>query len=249
MPLVTLADVRNTVRQEADLVNSTFVTDAELNGWIRKSYAELYGQIVQAFGTDYFVQTPSTGYQFTTDGINQFFALPTSGSDQLCFKLLGVDVQVSSGIQQWIALRPFAFADRNRAAFPNTQIPQAGQVVRILYVPFPTLPTQDSDTLDGINGWDEFIVIDVALKCAGKEETDPSLLMARRQLMVDRLNSEIENRNASEHGGRIVDINKRGYVGMQYRLNGNNLWLIGGPTPMSGYGYALWDDDYGMGWY
>lgn len=250
MPLISLQTIRDTVREESDLVNSLFVTDAELNGWIRRSYADLYAQVVQHFGDDYFVQTPNTGYQLTTDGINQLFPLPVGSGQQLMFKLLGVDVQVSGAPQQWISLKPFAFADRNRAAFPNSQIPQAGQVVRVLYVPYPTLPVMDADTIDGCNGWEEFIIIDVALKCAGKEETDPSLLMARREQMQARLDAEIENRNASEHGGKILDVTRRGYVGMQYRLNGNSLWLIGGPTPMTGYGYGLWDlDDSGSNFY
>jgi hypothetical protein len=249
MALTTLLQLRTRARQEADQVNSLFCTDAEVNQYVVTAYQDLYGQIVQHFGDDYFTQSPTTGYTFTTDGINQFFALPTSGSEQLCFKLLGVDVQVSAGISQWIALRPFAFADRNRAAFPNTQIPQAGQTVRLLYVPYPTLPSVDASTIDGCNGWEEFVVLDAAMKMMAKEESDTSVLMARRAKLEERLNSEIENRNATEHGGKIVDTRTRGYVGMQYRLNGNNLWLVGGPTPMSGYGYSLMDDDYGMGWW
>lgn len=248
MPLQTLLQLRTRARQESDQVNSLFCSDAEVNSYIRTAYQDLYGQIVQAFGCDYFTQTPTAGYTFTTDGINQLFALPTSGGEQLMFKLLGVDVAVASGVTQYISLKPFAFADRNRAAFPNTQVPQAGQTIRLLYIPFPTLPVLDIDVIDGVNGWEEFIVIDVAMKMMAKEESDVSVLMGRRRMMEERLASEIENRNATEHGGRIVDVERRGYVGMQYRLNGNNIWLIGGPTPMSGYGYALWDDDYGMGW-
>ncbi len=249
MALQTLVQLRTRARQESDQVNSLFCTDAEVSQYIRTEYQDLYSRIVQAFGCDYFVQTPAAGYTFTTDGINQLFALPTTAGEQLVFKVLGVEVAVSSGSTQYISLKPFAFADRNRAAFPNTQIPQAGQTVRLLYVPYPTLPTADADTIDGCNGWEELIVINTAMKMMAKEESDVSVLMARRRAFEERLDSEIENRNASEHGGKIVDIRQRGYVGMQWRLNGNNLWLIGGPTPMSGYGYNLYDDDYGMGWY
>jgi len=244
MALVTLATLRASVREEADQVNSLFCTDAALNQFIRSAYQDLYGQIVQAFSNDYFTQSPTAGYNFTTDGINQLFALPSA-----FFKLLGVDVMVSSGIAQWISLKPFAFADRNRAAFPNTQIPQAGQTIRLLYIPQPTLPSADTATIDGVNGWENWIVIEAALRAMAKEESDVSVMLRRQAAMKERLDSEIENRNASEHGGRIVDVTRRGYVGMQYRLNGPNLWLIGGPTPMSGYGYGLMDEDYGMGWY
>ncbi len=228
MALVTLLQLRTSARQESDQVNSLFCTDAEVNGYIRTAYADLYGNIVQHFSNDYFVQTPAAGYTFTTDGINQLFALPMTAGVQLVFKLLGVELQIAGNQNQWVSLTPFAFADRNRAGWPNTQIPQAGQTVRLLYVPLPTLPLVDADTIDGVNGWEESIVIDVALKMMAKEESDISAMVLRRRAMDERLNSEIENRNASEHGGRIVDVARRGSPGMQYRLNGNNLWLVGG---------------------
>lgn len=234
MALVTLLTLRTEVRQQSDQVNSLFCTDAELNQYIRNAYASLYGKIVQAFGNDYFVQTPAAGYTFTTDGINQLFALPTTGGEQLVFKLLGAEVLVS-GTSQYVSLTPFAFADRNRYSGMNSQIPQAGQTVRILYVPRPTLPTADADTIDGVNSWEESIIIDACLVAMAKEESDISAMLVRRKAMDDRLDAEIENRNASEHGGKIVDVTRRGPVGMQYRLNGNNIWLIGGATGQAGY--------------
>lgn len=245
MALVSLLQLRTSARQESDQVNSTFCTDAEINGYIRTAYADLYGRIVQAFSNDYFVQSPASGYTFTTDGINQLFALPTSGANQLLFKLLGVEVLVA-GSSQYVSLKPFAFADRNRLAYPGSQIPPAGQTVRILYIPLPTLPTADSDTIDGVNSWEDSIIIDVAMKMMAKEESDISALVLRRQAMDERLKSEIDNRNASEHGGKILDVERQPVGGMRYRLNGNNLWLVGGPTTVTPFG--VWDSDYGTGW-
>ena len=49
----TLGNIRATVRQRADMVNTQFVTDAELNGYISASYFELYDIIIQKFGDDY----------------------------------------------------------------------------------------------------------------------------------------------------------------------------------------------------
>jgi hypothetical protein len=231
--LVSLLTLRTSCKEQSDNVGASFISDAEWNGYIRSAYADLYGKIVQAFGNDYFVQSPSAGYTFTTDGTNQLFALPMTGGVQLVFKLLGVDVLVQ-GSTQYVSLKSFAFADRNQ--FGPSQIPQAGQTVRILYVPQPTLPTQDTDTIDGVNGWEDSIVIDACIKALGKEDSDVSVFLTRRAAMDKRLESEIENRNASESGGAIVDVTRRQPGGMRYRLNGNNLWLIG-PNAGMGYGY------------
>ena len=106
--MATLTEIITLCKSETDNVNSTFITDSEWTSWINNSYRELYGLITQAFGNDYFVQTPSTGYTFTTDGANSFFSLPAD-----FFKLLGVDLLVSSpGV--YVSLKPFDFVDRNR---------------------------------------------------------------------------------------------------------------------------------------
>lgn len=236
----TLQDLRDNCKQESDNVGQSFVSDAEWNAYIQRSYLELYGQIVQAFGNDYFTQSPAPGYTFVTDGVKQFFALPAD-----FFKLLGVDLQVNSP-GQYISLKPFAFGDRNRLSSFSSQIPMAGQTLRLFYVPRATPPTSDTDIIDGINGWEEYIVIDACIKALAKEESDVSVFMARKQEFKARLDSEIENRDAGSPA-HIVDVLGRRARGMEYRLNGNNLWLIGGATP--GWApYGDWGGDAYGGW-
>ncbi len=249
--VTTLLAVRDACKSESDNVGEAFVADAEWDVFIQRSYAELYGLIVTEFGNDYFVQSPNSGYQFTTDGINQLFNLPDGVSPSFAgasafFKLLGVDLRVSAP-NQWVSLHPFPFAERNRYSLGNNNIPMAGQVIRLLYVPRLVVPTADSDLLDGVNGWTEYIVVDACIKAMGKEESDVSPLFARKQALIDRLNSEVENRDAG-FPAVIADTRGRGGVGMRYRLNGNQLWLIGGSTLQPGWGDFSWDDGfYGNG--
>jgi hypothetical protein len=214
---------------ESDNVGQSFISDTEWNYYINASAQELYGTIVESFGNDYFVQSPSSGYQFTTDGINDHYALPAD-----FFKLLGVDLRVSAP-SQWVALKKFNFADRNRLAITNSLIPMAGQLMRLFYVPRYVPMVGDSDTVDGVNGWEEFIVIDACLKALAKEESDVSVMMGRKAAMMARLTSEIENRDAGSPA-TIIDVFGRRARAMEYRLNGNQLWLIGNGMP--GYGWG-----------
>jgi len=239
----TLLSLRNQAKQQSDMVNSSFITDAEWNTYIQNSYLELYGLIVENFGNDYFTQAPATGYTFTTDGINQFFALPTD-----FFKLLGVDVQISAP-GYWASLKMFTFADRNRLSVTNTQIPMAGQTIRMFYVPRATIPTADVDTIDGVNGWEEYITVDACMKARGKEESDVSVFAARKAALLQRLEAEVNNRDAGSPAV-IGDVQGRRTRAMMYRLNGNQLWLIGNGMPgwggfggdwgFDGEGGALW---------
>lgn len=210
------------------MVNSSFVSTSEWTNYINQSYAELYGYVVQAFGNDYNVAPP---YDFVTDGINNNFALPSD-----LFKLLGADLQVQAS-SLWVTLKPFTFQDRNRFGLINSPVPMAGQAVRLWYVPALSPLSGDSDEIITplvINGWDEYIVIDAAMKAMAKEESDVSVLMARKRAMLERIQTEAENRDAG-NPTRIVDVYGQQSPAMQYHLLGSNIRLIGGSTPAYPY--------------
>lgn len=227
--VTTLKTVRDAARSQCDMVGSTFVTDAEFNSFIQDGYQELYGLVVQKFGNDYFTQTPASGYTFTTDGVNQFFALPDgSGASPAFFKLLGVDLQFNGS--QWVALKEFAFADRNRLQLVNSSIPMAGQTLRLFYVPRLTLPTADGSTMDGVNGWEAYIVAHACIKALTKEESDAAPFVQQKRELLERIESEAENRDAGSPA-TVADVTRRRALGMRYRLNGNQIWLIGNGQP------------------
>jgi hypothetical protein len=241
MATFSLATLRARAQQESDNVNSGFIASTgsapvEWTALINSSYKELYGAIVQAYGNDYYVAAP---YTFQTDGVNKFFSLPTD-----FFKLLGVDLQVGA-TNLWVTLKPFQFLERNRFGLVNSPIPMAGQTLQLWYVPSLTELSGDSDvTVDIPNGWEEYIIIDAALKALDKEEADVSVKMARKAAIIQRIDAEAENRDAGSPG-RIVDAYSAVSQSMQYRLKGSQLWLIGGNTPAvpygSGYQYAPWE--------
>lgn len=217
---MTLAQLMTAVRQRADMVTSGytpaltgddfFVTEPELISYINQSYFELYDLLVSAFGNNYYVQTP---YQFTTDGVNEQFALPAD-----FYKLLGCDLSLSGGTPgSWLSVKHFEFADRNRYSVPNfqafygvtnlryrlngtnlwlTPTPASGQVMQIWYVPRMTQLTALAGTADGISGWTEYIICDAAMKCLQKEESDVSVLMAEKQALKIRIEAMAENRDA-----------------------------------------------------
>lgn len=212
---MTLAQLRTAAQQRADMVNDTFVSASEWTSYINQSYFELYDLLVQSYGNDYFVATPAT---FTTDGVNQRFALDTS---TLVYKLLGVEVQVSgtSGAANgsYVTLKPFDFAERNSILLPNTQnlvgrtnlryrlsgenlwlmpIPAGGQTIRYWYVPRLVPLAGESDACDGISGWTEYIIVDAAIKAKDKEESSTTVLREQKKMLIQRIESASQNRDA-----------------------------------------------------
>lgn len=214
---VTLNYLISTSRQRADMVNSQFVTDAELTGYINASYAELYDLLVQKYGDNYYVATP---YIFATDGVSLQYVLPDD-----FYKLLGVDLQLAGSSDSFVTMSKFEFGDRNKYAVPNfqsfygvtnlryringlkiwfTPTASSGQNVRLWYVPKITYLVNGTDTLDGVSGWEEYIVIDAAIKMLQKEESDVQVLMAQKMAMIQRIESAAENRDAGSPP-KVVD--------------------------------------------
>jgi hypothetical protein len=206
---MTLLELRTAVRQRADMVNSTFVTDSELTSYVQQSAFELYDVLIQKYGDAYFVKAPPA--TVTTDGVNETFSLPGD-----FYKLLGVDLQTNGSPSGWLTLRQFQMAERNRNWRPNaaavvgftslryrlhgsnlwlTPLPAAGQSLRVWYVPRLATFTGDTDTFDGISGWTEYVIVDAAIKCMIKEESDPSGFMAQKAGLLRRIEEAANNRD------------------------------------------------------
>lgn len=309
---VTLATVRQTVRQRTEFTESDFVTDAELDGYINASYRALVDILVQRYGEDYFVSSD----EFTTDGTSETYSLPDD-----FYKLLGVDVRVSG--DTWLSLDRFEWAERNRFSASSAAavawrgnlryrhqgdslwlkpLAAAGQTVRLWYVPRPpqlsnaatvtcasvvagdtlaftfgdgsaarTLTAVNSgggqwdfvrdasdtttatnlatainantstlnltasssgavvtvtadagpviewtasatmtlsewnNVIDGVNGWEEFVVVDTVIKVKTKEESDYSAEALEKDRLIAQITSAATNRDAGKPK-RVTDV-------------------------------------------
>jgi hypothetical protein len=212
---VTLASLRSQAQQRADMENTDFLTDAEWNVNINNSATELYDLLTTVF-EDYYFQTSS----ITTTGTDSY-PLPAS-----FYKLLGVDQVFSSG--QSGTVKPFQFGERNSyRAYSGT-----GEVLTLSFIPIMPALSGDSDTFDGINGWEEYIVIDAAIKALLKEESDISALMAQKAAITKRINECAPNRDAGMPD-RVTDVYAvqpfdEAFITptIRYRLMGGNIKLV-----------------------
>ena len=216
MATITASDLKLRARQRADMENSEFVSDSELLYYVNNSYAELYDILVAKF-EDYYVKNPP--YEFTLAGSDYAANLPAD-----FYKLRGVDRQSGS---DWYNLRLFQFEQRNdtgrgghwalaeslRYRIYGNQIiispsDQASGTYKIWYVPKFTPLVADVDTVDGVNGWEEYIVVDAAIKCLQKEESSTTTLEGMKKALLVRINSMATNRDAGEPE-RVTDMASR----------------------------------------
>lgn len=208
----TLGNLRLLAQQETDKTNSLFITNQEWNSYLSNSYKELYDILIQKFGDDYEVATP---YTYTTDGATQLYPLPSD-----FYKLLGVEVALNpSDPNSWVTLRKFEFIQRNLWNYPNVYtfygitnlryrlngtnlfivpIPSGQQTLRIWYAPLPNQLLLDTQIIVGFAGYEEYVVVDAAIKALGKEESDTALLERRKERLLKRIEEAAENRDIGE---------------------------------------------------
>lgn len=207
MRTVTLAELKTLTRQRANMEKSQLVGDAELISYINGSATELYDLLVEKFQSDFYFKD----YTFTTVNGQDLYALPTD-----FYVLQGVDLQMN---QRVYPLRKFNFNDRFRqdiTAFYDIEgfrtnlryrlegnnirfnmKPIENQSFRIWYSPVCPKLVTDADTFDGVNGWEEYIIVDAAIKCKIKEETDISELLVLKQALITRINGLAAQRDSA----------------------------------------------------
>lgn len=205
---ITLANLRTEVRRRADMEGSGFVTDSELTSYINNSATELRDILIQKF-QDYYI---------TSDDISIVSGTDTYNLAADFYKALGVDMVINS--RQSVTMRPFMFRERNRYVYNpprgyryrilGDQVrvipePTSSFTMRIWYVPTFTNLSADGDTLDGVHGWEEYVIIDAAIKCLRKEESDTSALLQDKMFITKRIEEAADNRDVGEPQ-RVVDV-------------------------------------------
>ena len=224
MRLITLEELMTESRQRADKEGSGFIQNTELIGYINKSATKLYDLLVGAYGNDYYAETVALPTIFN----QQYYDLPIN-----FYKLIGIDYMI--GPQEALTLKPYQFNERNRfriGTFWNAitgvagpryhitknqisflPIPDAAYNLELHFVPTCPLMVNPTDTFDGVNGWEEYIVLDAARKMLAKEETDTSVLEKEIMAIIGRINQMAENRDAGQ-SFRVTDVrNVDGYFG------------------------------------
>lgn len=199
-------------QQRCDKVNSPFYSPQELMSMCSQSRKELYDILVQKFGDDYYLATP---YTYKTSNQQQFYPLPDD-----FYKLLGVDVALNNGDpNSWVTLKEFSFIQRNLYNFPNVYtmygitnlryrlmgdqleivpVPSGGQTIQLWYAPRVSQLINLTDIVDGVSGWEEYIVVDMCIKMLTKEESDVTIYAGQKGALLKRIEEAAENRNIGE---------------------------------------------------
>ena len=202
----TVEQLIDRVRKRGDFPNTEKPSDDDIIAWLSASYGWLYALLCDAG------HWPA----WTEDGVaadgGKDYAL-----DADYFRTVRVDHEVSTG-----CFRPLRLITENelhRFERPNAgrasgymiqgenlillPAPPSGQTYRHIFIPAPADLTTIADTVDGVAGWEELLVIDAAIKARIAEETDTSDLMQERAMYLSRIEHE-RNQRMVTGTGRVI---------------------------------------------
>lgn len=214
--MITWQSILDSIRQRSDneYTDGEFVTDAELLILANRSRKQLFGMLVEA-GQHSVAETVTT---LTVDG-SLNYALPDD-----CFAVSGV-FRLES--EEYVRLRrhdmrimpadtvkDVAITYRTHGSLEDSVIELNPRVstgtYKVRYVGVPTDFAATTDEMDGVLGWEEWVVLDVAIDILNKEGLFEAAdrLKGRHDVMSARIQAMASERDMLENGG-VEDVRRR----------------------------------------
>ncbi len=186
----SLLDVRTRIRQRSGHEHSQeFVTDAELNQLINLKYKELYGLLIRMG-----LARAETDFAIVADG-SETYDLPED-----FWAVFAVFRDDGVGARTYLTRHDHRYRSRSDNSGPASTYRIRGHTIEfntrpdsgdytVVYIPVPDVLTEDTDELDDVLGWDEYVVVTVSIVVAVKDKVDTTDLRIDlaelRQRIVD----------------------------------------------------------------
>lgn len=205
----TLVNLRTRAMARADMESDPNVTTAAWNGFINASRKRLRRILVAAY-PQYFLKSAT----FTLSGASYTYALASSVAD--FWKVLSLDRQSGSAadsydpVPRFVWAERFAMYDRNFRVYTGTleirPASQAAGTYTIWYIAQPAVLSGDSDAIDLTEDmWDEFIVLEAAIKARKRQRKDVADLDAELAVMIPEIRSSASDNDVGEPD-RVLDV-------------------------------------------
>lgn len=211
MAHVSLDELKKRVRRRADMQEFDLIEDEELVEYIQASWCELYDIILgSGYGSEYYLRLEPLMPPDPDDDRGPGLLLPDD-----FYKLRGVftvkgmmpDRQLRRvEVEELVKLlaetgEPTAYCMISDSIVPAPSSPST--MIMVAY--YPAAPLVDGrGGIDDINGWAEYVVVDAAIKCMQKEESDPSVLLAQKSALKLRIEQMAPSRDAGQ-ADRVTD--------------------------------------------
>jgi hypothetical protein len=207
----------------ADIENAdNFITDSELNRYINMGLSELWDLLIEAMGHEFYLAVSTLSCSSANGNGNGKYSIPcdvvvmrrvevvgdnnyryearpanmhdlrsqdgddllyragfTHGEGGVRYRLMGEIDRSSGGWTQQIQISPYDWTG----------------TLNLYYVPNAPTLDDDEDVFNGVNGWEDYICVDAAIRCLEKEESDTAALQIRKNKLEQRIRTIAEARD------------------------------------------------------
>lgn len=173
---ITVGQLEADVRSRADVENDPHKSPVEIRRWLSAGYSQLYDILVNS-GLAYFEskQTIVTVGSGTTALPADYFGtlrIDFIFSAELIWPVKEINPRAIHRVRRTNAQRAYYYriTGSNITWYPT---PPSGQTYEHLYIPAAadlTLDVDGSTVVDGINGWEEYVVLYAAMQACNKED-------------------------------------------------------------------------------
>jgi hypothetical protein len=197
---VLVSEIISLAKQRADMENTGFISDAEWLTYADQSYRKFYSLVTTLY-EDYNV----TSVDITTVAGTEEYSLPTGFFKARLVEIYGVTPRP-------LTLKQWTLSEKNRLAYNVNgypirysiygeklrllPVPQGPYAVRLWFIPTATAITATSQSVEVYNGFDEYIVLDMAIKALTKEQSNTDRLERERDRMEKMLEETLRGRDA-----------------------------------------------------
>lgn len=186
----TLAVMIAAVRWRADMPDTTFVTDADIEYEINQSALDLYDKLLSAWGEGWrftqsnllttanvaYVALPADFYRLIKVG----WRVTASENPRQLQPFQSRDEWLPDDPQTWDEVELPGYAIRNHSLYLSPT-PTAIYTLVLQYVPaLAAITASPSAPLEGVHGWEDYVIYDCAIKLKIKEEVDATALAVER---------------------------------------------------------------------
>jgi hypothetical protein len=228
--MATLTALIASVRSRVDRTGSSFVSDAEITGWLNEGLAELW-DIVTSTDQDYVIEQDDVAIVAGTSSYD------LSTFDPEILRVRGVTLQIS-GANYTLAPCSIRERDHDQAAFvvpsgcvcelgsPHgspyryrlsgdslviTPEPRESSTATVFYTPKPTALVTGPSTTDASlqDHWLKYAIYSACVEVRDKEEEDSSSYAGKKNEIERRIKKAIRSRTTDPK--RVVDVNNGGW--------------------------------------
>lgn len=219
---ITLANLRTAVLQRGGVENSADLTPSVLNGYVNEGIAEFW-DILKSKRDDRLVTSTTLTTSINVDNVtlpSDFYELRKleivdSNSPSGYTRLRKVDLDATHRYYTLYGKR-YRYRLQGNAVYLHPT-PQAVETVRMFYIPYAPLLVNDSDTVDGISGYEELITALAWRRCLVRQDLSTASMDAEIQRLAARISAAADGRDDEPFA-----LDPRGVTGTAY--DDDNTW-------------------------